>query len=762
MALAKLGSQSDALPGSLNRLAKSLFDRHSRSGNTADLDTAIQYWERAVAETPPGEPEFIDRLNSLAVGLHLRYRVSRKREDLDRTIQYWEQTISSRSAFDQDRATFRSNLGRVLVERYEESGDVGDLERGVQLCEDAVAIEPANPLQRPSQLHRLADALRVRFAHTGAQADFARARGMYERACTEGVEVHPQASLTSSNAWLEWAFERGAWDEVIDAYRHGRSSIRKILQIQIRRRDKAAWLRRHQGSAMRACYAHAQKGQLVEAVTVLEDGRARLMSEVLERSRADLEQLKVRASALYAEYDGALARLVELEQRSERSVSSLSGGVDFTVEIRAAVAELERVAATVRGVAGFEGFLQTSSFEEARAAVRSASDAVVYVVTTPKGTLALAITRQSVEALPLEFTDADLAAALVKREREIVTGGYLPAQLYEPAWLASALDELLPWLGERILGPLAARLTALGVEDVILIPTGQLALLPLHAGTYPRHGNTAHFLDEFAVTYSPNARVSVLAQRKLHLQDAPPRLVGVANPLPHAVPLPGAAAELEAVARLFPRSDGLLYGTEATRSALLRVLPLGTHLHFACHCGFDVQHPMASRFELSGGEALSLRDFLDGDAARLPARLAVLSACQSAVSDVRELPDELLGLPAGLLQAGVAGVVGTLWPVADLSTALVVAKFYQLQLAANSRDPLSAGRSLAAAQRWLRDVTNGELLAYFQRLRDTATEETRAEEFVEAGLAQFAAAPAHERPFGGQPYHWAPFVFVGA
>jgi CHAT domain-containing protein len=60
-------------------------------------------------------------------------------------------------------------------------------------------------------------------------------------------------------------------------------------------------------------------------------------------------------------------------------------------------------------------------------------------------------------------------------------------------------------------------------------------------------------------------------------------------------------------------------------------------------------------------------------------RLVVLSACQTAITDYQRLPDEAIGLPGGLLQAGVPGVVGTLWAVNDLSMTLVMAKFYELQ-----------------------------------------------------------------------------------
>src|SRR5205814_10090103 len=112
-----------------------------------------------------------------------------------------------------------------------------------------------------------------------------------------------------------------------------------------------------------------------------------------------------------------------------------------------------------------------------------------------------------------------------------------------------------------------------------------------------------------------------------------------------------------------------------------------------------------SRRRLADGD-LTLRELLSGEIAGLDGlRLAVLSACQTAIRDFNRLPDAAIGLPAGLLQAGVAGVVATLWPVDDRSTAMVMVKFYENYVKSGQ-----LAESLREAQRWLRDATNGELV----------------------------------------------------
>jgi CHAT domain-containing protein len=62
---------------------------------------------------------------------------------------------------------------------------------------------------------------------------------------------------------------------------------------------------------------------------------------------------------------------------------------------------------------------------------------------------------------------------------------------------------------------------------------------------------------------------------------------------------------------------------------------------------------------------------------RLTLRLAILSACETGVPGTR-LPDEVIGLPTALMEAGVAGVVASFWSVADDSPVRLMAHFHRL------------------------------------------------------------------------------------
>ena len=127
----------------------------------------------------------------------------------------------------------------------------------------------------------------------------------------------------------------------------------------------------------------------------------------------------------------------------------------------------------------------------------------------------------------------------------------------------------------------------------------------------------------------------------------------------------------------------LLSGGDATWTAVSKSFMRARHLHFACHGLYEWRDPLRSALILAGLgqegrsgtgylrllELVNARDSTVG-------RLVTMSACETGITDVRELPDEFIGLTSGWLRAGFPGVISTLWKVDDLSTMLVKVRFY--------------------------------------------------------------------------------------
>jgi len=289
--------------------------------------------------------------------------------------------------------------------------------------------------------------------------------------------------------------------------------------------------------------------------------------------------------------------------------------------------------------------------------------------------------------------------------------------------------------------PLAARLAELRFRQAMLVPCGTLGLLPLPV----LHRSPV----AFSLVPSARALQTALAIGSRN-GEPPPALLAVEDPSGN---LPSAAIEVEQIRRFFPKGQRRhLRRRQATLEATAAALDGVTHLHLACHGTYHADRPLESALILAGGERLTLRDLLDGRIDLSTVQLAVLSACETGVFDVKRAPDETIGLPAGLLQAGVPAVISTLWSVADVSTALLLGEFYRLHLGEGMTAPIALSR----AQAWLRDATAGELrLAdHYQRLYRRTPNQGFARKF-----RRYRSAP-DVRPFA-DPYYWAPFVFSG-
>jgi tetratricopeptide (TPR) repeat protein len=191
--------------------------------------------------------------------------------------------------------------------------------------------------------------------------------------------------------------------------------------------------------------------------------------------------------------------------------------------------------------------------------------------------------------------------------------------------------------------------------------------------------------------------------------------------------LAGARAETEVIDKVFAERKAKtrrLLGADATEPAVFDLASKAKYVHFACHgiaeeyAGQSLSMLVLSQPQhvLPGDDGLlKLSDLWNSWRGRLSScRLVVLSACRTNVGPT--LRDEApQALPIGFLFAGVPAVISSLWAVDDASTRELMTDFY--------------GRLLAG--------------------------ETDK-------LAAFTAAKKALRAKYPDPFHWAPFLFLGS
>jgi CHAT domain-containing protein len=327
-----------------------------------------------------------------------------------------------------------------------------------------------------------------------------------------------------------------------------------------------------------------------------------------------------------------------------------------------------------------------------------------------------------------------------------------------------------PWplaeLYRLLVAPIADRLAG---RRLCIVPHGPLHYVPFHALcadastalSTNQNGQPRYLLDETGIFYAPSATVLLEYCRRIAPSGQTGGLVlayrgapSVAGPV-----LRHAEQEGRGVAGIL---GGALYtGEQARRAAIYQEADRYRFLHFACHGRFNPRFPLLSGLELADG-ALDVRDILDR--VRLDADLVTLSGCETGQSALRR-GDELIGLTRAWMYAGTPSVLVSLWRVDDLSTRMLMERFYRELTAAGTGSCGSAGsgptkaEALRRAQRSLAALTTAEVR---DRLAEAGLDQTAVETELERlrRMAGLDALAEQDRPFA-HPYFWAPFYLIG-
>ncbi|MBD2741293.1 tetratricopeptide repeat protein [Coleofasciculus sp. FACHB-1120] len=294
--------------------------------------------------------------------------------------------------------------------------------------------------------------------------------------------------------------------------------------------------------------------------------------------------------------------------------------------------------------------------------------------------------------------------------------------------VARTLDELLMQPVRKLLG---------NRRTVLLSPDSQLNLIPFAALV---DENNRYLVENYSITYLSSGRDLLRLQNRSKSSSEP---VLIANPdydkpgnpsVPVATtrstlnqrstdlaqlqfgPLPGTAAEAEAIAPMLPRAT-LLTGSQATENAL-KQLQSPKILHIATHGFFFNDVPLVAPPDFSGSlvqdraaieivpisgntenpllrSGIALAGFNprqsgseDGVLTAMEAaglnllgtKLVVLSACETGLGDVAN-GDGVYGLRRALTVAGAESQLISLWKVDDFGTKDLMASYYKRLMA---------------------------------------------------------------------------------
>ena len=733
-------------------------------------------------------------------------------DNLRRALEAYEQALSVPSHILplRERATIQHNYAIALC-RYTEGDRAANIERALEAFEEALTVRTREALPRDwaATHHNLGNAFLIRLL--GNRADnIDRALHAYQNA----FEVYilrgsPSEHFMSAANLGNAAYEVGRWPQALEGYE---AAIEVFEQIYTTANDRQAIrdLGRQAavvyGRMVQTCLHLGQPGQ---ALAYVERSKARPLADLLA-DRDHHPSGEIPPSVL-EELD-RLRRLVPALQHRIQQHDVEKGRLQHALTM--VQKQLAQVLQQIRTAdPTFDLFppFKPISAQDIRHLLPDDRTALIEWAVADDRLVAFIITPHSPDPDVWQSSPEDLDALknMANIYFSMYTGdlGYHGSHaIWEGRDVPRGHEEWRVQLSTFLAGfnfvlHLEERLERLPdpCDQLILVPHRYLHLIPLHALPLsaepvpdpalqipPTLGGKRKYeclLDRFkrGVYYAPSCQILRLIQTRSRPDFD--TLLAIENPTQDLEYTP---LEVSAIGSIFkPPSDSqeeasnskqvsVLQGEEASKATLLAHAALSTAhcLHFACHGRFvsdlrffifvdntsrdgderDISRPLDSALLLAHDEPLTLDEIFG---LSLPhCRLVTLSACETGLVDPRSTMDEYVGLPSGFLFAGSPCVVSSFWRVNDLSTSLLMAKFYfNLRLAEGGKS--SVAQALNRAQLWVRDATLADLKKFVNRLTFSGEQGEEIKKWLDKIAQNGDVTPLHS------PYYWAGFAAIG-
>lgn len=540
--------------------------------------------------------------------------------------------------------------------------------------------------------------------------------------------------------------ERERWDEATSAFAKAGDAAQVLLaDVELNEQELRTTLRQMVDLAALAPYVFVASGELDRALQAAESARARLLAKTLT-----LEALPLR--------DEDLRRLESLQEEIEKLEARLESPL-----LMDRMPPLEAVMECREELNGFIGEQTGPEVDELIEMNTADGSVLVFPFLTNVGSALVVVYseagRTRVESLRFE---EDLTVARVFRASETVDdtwrSDYFTYQQGRSRQNLAAWNRTLRAVGRTLRGAFAEPLSQILDRCNIgpgarlhVLAQGALGNLPL-ALAQTSDAQEA-LIDRYEISLCPSLRILAASKKRREHQSGARSLA--LHSYGKELEFTGFAAE--AIRSRFEPVDHN-GGTHIEKATLIEMLKTSNVWHFSSHGKFEASAPGRSGIELVEGERLTVDDLMGSRGLAKPS-LVTLAACMTGLYDQEDLPNEFIGLPAAFLQAGAAGVVGTLWPVHDDVTALFFSRFYEYTYG-NKEHPSAALRS---TQLWLRDSSAEELIRSVRRWSEEDRVSTRhATAMIDRITGRDRDWKRPPGPPYSDPHFWSGFVHYGA
>jgi len=734
--------------------------------NTADpvnnLEKAIHYAQQALTL------ENLSSFRTTWIGIHqtlgeaFAYRAhGKKKGNLEQAIYHFQLAldIATRHDFSDYWHRLQNDLAITYSNRI--AGDkTENLEQAIVCYEQALKIRTREsmPVRWALTQQNLASAYADRIK--GDRTDNIKQAIFHYK---QSLEIRTRETNPREYRWTkrnlgDLYFREGDWKAAIEIYSDVLDVGQGLFIRAYTESGRQIEVSENGSTYVHIAYAHLKLKQYDQALISLEHGKAQLLAEVLNQADYLISQLPQK-HRLAIRKALKIVRDLEIEIKLASGKHNQRSLIEINTDLANARTKLkEKLQSAEKFI---PNLLPKHLSLEAILALPEVDSALIFPIFTSQGS-AIIVIPYGLNSISKDnivwinhFREEDLKKLLINAEENI---GWL--DVYSrwrsddcQEWF-STIDSVSHKLWDTIIQPLYSKLQSLNARTLTILPQGGLQLLPIHAGWRVENDKKRYLLDDYRINYAPSCKAleSALKARD-SVREVSTTLLAISNPTQD---LPFTPAEVTAIAMMFPQGQAsVIEAVEATHTEILkRNESPSTFFHFSGHGTYNWDDPQESGLVCSD-KILSLHT-IQRRMNLSQTRLVCLSACETGMVDIRQSPDEFIGLPAGFMAAGAPTVVSSLWPVSDLSTMLLMERFY-----ANYLSGIDLFESLREAQLWLRDVCVDELVIRFSAERGKSADK-RVISYDQASSVwrQFSQMNIEDRPFA-HPFYWAAFTFTG-
>ena len=388
----------------------------------------------------------------------------------------------------------------------------------------------------------------------------------------------------------------------------------------------------------------------------------------------------------------------EFVKRRKAAADPTSSGTEFDdsgvlarVAKNNAVRDLDEILQTIRALDGYERFLlPPESAAEYSQLSKDCGGPLVFLSASERSAHAIIITGGGIRAFDLPALTLQEVVERVELLKKKVLRGSLRTLFSR----SKKLQEILCWLWKTTVRPVLEGLGFLkeanrgeSLPRIWWIPGGIMANFPIHvACERSDHGVFTYVVSSYGTTL----KALSLSQKRNHAKEINRQevdrdfylLAGMMK-TPGLSDLPQVDAELDGIERSIANVAESVRVDCPTKDTIINVLPVCSHVHFACHGISDPESPSNSGIilqhgtELEESDRLTVKDISEIDAEAGRWESVFLSVCSSANVAAEELIEEGMHLASEFQMLGFCNVIATLWPVNDDVSKEVAVRFYE-------------------------------------------------------------------------------------